>query len=63
MPLIFHSPTPTPKYTKGLGPRLIDRLQARVGGFKDRIAPTRDCRSRPAVRLDLPQFRVPLCLR
>ena len=24
MPLIFHSPTPTPKYTKGLGPRLRD---------------------------------------
>ena len=24
MPLIFHSPTPTPKYTKGLGPRLAD---------------------------------------
>ena len=23
MPLIFHSPTPTPKYTKGLGPRLV----------------------------------------
>ena len=23
LPLIFHSPTPTPKYTKGLGPRLL----------------------------------------
>ena len=42
---------------------LIDRLYARVGGFKDRIAPTRDCRSRTCSPPRPPQFRVPLCLR